>query len=104
MTAYYRTGKGSHRHASLYCANARRSVFTGDPIEIPAAEVGDWPPCEFCCDAAEVASAPPVENTNCRNSGVTNPRRLYSTCLDCGKEGAVSPRTGSIRAHAPATA
>jgi hypothetical protein len=99
---YYRTGKGSHRHASLACANVRRSVFTGDPVRIPAEEVANWPACEHCCDPAEVALNPALgDDGKCRNSGVANPRRLRSTCVDCGKEGAVNRSTGKLRAHAP---
>lgn len=49
MTTYYRTGKGAKRHASIHCANARRTVRTGDPIAIPARNVRDYAPCQFCC-------------------------------------------------------
>jgi hypothetical protein len=101
---YYRTGKGKRRHASYYCANSRRSVFTGDPVVIPAAEVANWAACGHCCDPAEVlpaVSAPAPADVKCKNSGVTNPRRMYSTCKDCGKEGAVNRNTGTLRAHKP---
>jgi hypothetical protein len=37
----------------------------------------------------------------CRNSGVVNPKRLYSACKDCGKEGRVNRSTSTIRAHKP---
>lgn len=110
MTTYYRTGKGSKRHASVYCANSRRAIRTGDPLVIPAAQVQDWAPCRFCCDPAEVVSAPapapkvekPADEL-CRNSGIMHPgsRRLYDKCRDCGKEGAVGPKTGTLRAHKP---
>lgn len=56
MTEYYRTGKGSKRHASSYCGNARRSIHTGDLILIPAGEVKNWAPCKHCCTAEEVAA------------------------------------------------
>lgn len=36
----------------------------------------------------------------CRNSGVTHPRRLYSECVDCGKQGKVTG-AGILRAHKP---
>jgi hypothetical protein len=52
--------------------------------------------------AAEVATSTPVEApARCLNSGVVHPRRLYSTCKDCGKEGKVG-RFGTLRNHAPA--
>jgi hypothetical protein len=103
---YYRTSKGSHRHATYYCANARRAIGSGDPIVIPASEVKDWAACEHCCSAeevkasAEAQAAKPVK-VMCPNRGVDNPRRLYSTCRDCGKEGKVNGSTGSLRAHTP---
>lgn len=103
MATYYRTGKGSHRHASWSCANSHRSVFTGDPFAIPASEVDQWAPCTTCCDADVVAESAKVvasaADDMCRNGGVTNPRRLRSTCVDCGKEGAVNAKTGRLRAH-----
>lgn len=101
MTTHYRTGKGSHRHADIHCANARRSVLTGYPVKIPADEVGEWPACEFCCTAEEVAKSLKAQPVKCDNGGVKNPRRMYSTCVDCGKEGAVNRNTGTLRAHAP---
>lgn len=111
-TTYYRTGKGKKRHASSYCGNVRRSIFTGELIVIPAGEVKDWAPCKFCCAAEEVAafeqgSAAPAEvakEAYCANTGVRNPnpRKLYNHCSDCGKEGAVNPKTGTLRAHKPA--
>jgi hypothetical protein len=108
MTTYYRTGKGHKRHASVYCANARRAIRTGDPLVIPAAEVQDWLPCRFCCNAEEIAAeapaapvaAPVEQRVMCPNSGISRPgsRRLYDKCSDCGKEGAVG-KNGRIRAH-----
>jgi ribosomal protein S14 len=109
-TTYYRTGKGSKRHATYYCANARRAIASGDPIRIAADDVANWAPCKHCCTADEVAEqgapaadkpAAPVK-AYCRNSGVQSPRRLYSRCSDCGKEGAVNRKTGTLRAHEPA--
>lgn len=103
---YYRTGQGSHRHADWYCANALRSIHTGDTLPIPADQAKDWAPCERCCAADEIEAAAqaaqqqPVQAV-CRNSGVRNPRRLRSTCTDCGKEGAVNRSTGTLRAHQP---
>ncbi|NUR01319.1 MAG: hypothetical protein HOY79_33785 [Streptomyces sp.] len=115
-TTYYRTGKGSKRHASVHCANGRRSVFTGEPIRLQAREVKDWAPCKFCCTAeevaahgqtAEAAAAPEAAaEVFCANTGVKRPgsRRMYDNCRDCGKEGAVNPKTGTLRKHKPAAA
>ncbi len=103
---YYRTAKGSHRHADWTCANTRRSIFLGDVTEIPADEVKDWAACDVCCTEAEViASVAAVEAkaaTMCRNSGVRKPRHIQSECTDCGKRGTVNRSTGTLRAHKPA--
>jgi hypothetical protein len=109
---YFRTGKGSKRHASFWCANGRRSVFTGETQTIPANQVKDWAPCRFCCTdeeiaafaAGEAAQSPAVPaEVFCRNSGVKRPgsRRLRDHCRDCGREGAVNPKTGTLRRHKP---
>ncbi|WP_144121161.1 hypothetical protein [Catellatospora sichuanensis] len=103
LSPFYRTGKGSHAHRSDFCANYRRSVFTGDVFRIPAAEIAEWAPCLACCTAEDIAGwAKPTETAKaeCKNSGVKNPKRIYSTCIDCGKEGKV--KAGRIRKHAPA--
>jgi len=104
---YYRTAKGSKRHASYSCANSRRRISSGDPIRIPADQVAKWEPCAHCTDAeviakTEGAPAKTPEPALCANSGVTNVRRMYSTCIDCGKGGTVNRSTGTIRAHKPA--
>jgi hypothetical protein len=100
VTEYFRTAKGTHRHASYSCANAHRAIRSGDPVRIADQDVSDWAPCEFCCTAEETAEfTAPVPPVMCRNSGVVNPRRMRSTCTDCGKEGAVNRSTGSLRAH-----
>lgn len=103
---YYRSGKGNKRHADWWCVNSLRKIRTGDPFRIPPAEVANWAPCMRCCDpselakeAAEVATKP--AETKCRNSGVVLPHRLYSKCVDCGKEGSVNRSTGTLRAHKP---
>lgn len=105
-TVYYRTGQGSHRHASPFCANSKRDTFTGDITVIPPTDVAGWAPCIDCCADADVtaatAAARAKTDAQCRNGGVVNPRRIYSTCRDCGKEGKVNPKTGKIRAHNPA--
>lgn len=100
---FYRTGKGRKAHASSSCANERRSIFTGDIKIIPAAELAGWSGCQHCCDAAEMALltasvAAPVEEY-CTNSGVVNPRRIYSECRDCGKDGKVNRFSGRIKKH-----
>jgi hypothetical protein len=104
-TIFWRTGRGAHRHASFYCANAKRNIDTGDVYVIPADEAGDWVPCADCCTDADVvkaaADAAAKAAAMCRNSGVTNPRRISSTCRDCGKDGKVNRATGSLRAHKP---
>lgn len=101
--AYYRTAKGSHRHADWTCANTRRSIQLGDVTEIPAGEIKDWAACDVCCTEAEVAaSIVAVEakaEAMCKNSGVRKPRHIESECLDCGKRGKVNRATGSLRAH-----
>lgn len=105
-TKFYRTGKGSHRHASEWCANGRRSVHTGDISVIPAAEVKDWAACELCCETSDVAASAKAEqvkaDTMCANTGVRRPgsRRLYDDCKDCGKNGKVGAN-GTLRAHKP---
>lgn len=102
---YYRTGQGDHRHQDFYCANARRSIHTGDPVAIPADEIASWPACEHCCPAAEVRASAEAARAKademCRNSGVTHPKRINSACKDCGKTGAVQRGTGKLRAHKP---
>ncbi|MFG3287323.1 hypothetical protein ACGF3G_00675 [Streptomyces sp. NPDC048179] len=106
---YWRTGKGQKRHASEFCANGRRSVFTGDVTVIPAGQVKDWAPCKFCCTTEEIAAfgqeapaAATPAKTYCANTGVENARKVYSRCTDCGKGGSVNRRTGTLRAHEPA--
>lgn len=105
ITKYWRTTFGTHRHASEYCANARRAIGSGYPTVIPTDELPGWAACEFCCDEETVReSAKTVQakaDEMCRNSGVVNPKRLSSKCRDCGKEGKVNRSTGSIRAHKP---
>jgi hypothetical protein len=102
---YYRTTKGSHRHASRYCANFRRSILLGDVIVIPAAEVTDWAPCADCTteadQAAAITAAAVKADAMCANTGVRNPRCIQSECRDCGKRGTVNRSTGSLRAHKP---
>lgn len=60
MASYYRTGKGTKRHADWYCANSRRRVRTGDPIRIPTEEVKDWAPCSVCCKGEDIAAPAPA--------------------------------------------
>ncbi len=108
-TPFYRTAKGSRRHASHQCANGRRSIHTGNPIEIPADQVGDWAPCRFCCPAdlveregaARQAATAAAQAEKCANVGVNHPQRIYSECRSCGKRGAVNRTTGTLRAHKP---
>lgn len=107
-TKYYRTTYGSHRHVSLFCANARRAIGSGYPTEIPADEVSGWAPCDHCCPAtveeakAAAEAAKAKADALCRNSGVTHPKRINSRCKDCGKEGKVQRGTSTLRAHKPA--
>ena len=108
-TAYYRTTKGQKRHADFQCANQRRSIQLGGPVEIPAAEVKDWTPCSHCCPAdlveretaAAVEAAAAKQATMCPNRGVTHPGRIQSHCRTCGKRGTVNRTTGHLRAHKP---
>ncbi len=99
---YYRTGCGSHRHGTYYCANHRRSIFTGETIEMTAAEAEGWAPCEVCLPDEAAAHVAPPAPARCPNRGVVKPQRMYSNCRDCGKEGKVNRSTGNIKAHAPA--
>lgn len=102
-TRYYRTAKGSHRHADWTCANTRRSIQTGAVSEIPAAEAASWAPCDVCCDPTEVRAAATQATAKadgqCANTGVRKPRQIQSECVDCGKRGTVNRSTGSLRAH-----
>lgn len=103
-TIYFRTGQGSHRHASRFCANSKRSIYTGDVTIIDQAEVANWEPCLDCCTEAEIKAASAAAEVKAdamcpNNQGVAIPRRIYSTCNVCGKEGKVNRSTGSIRAH-----
>lgn len=104
---YYRTGKGTKRHASSICANSRRRIHTGDAVVCTAAEVAKMAPCKFCCTTDEVAQAAaqaPAKPAGCNNSGVQikNSRRLYNKCSDCGRQGRVVASTGRLKAHQPA--
>lgn len=103
-TIYWRTGKGSHRHASFYCANGKRALDTGDCTVIPEGQEAEWAPCLDCCTEAEITVAAKVAEAKAdamcpNNQGVARPGRIYSTCRICGKEGKVNRSTGSIRAH-----
>jgi hypothetical protein len=106
MTTYYRTGQGSHRHIDSHCANALRSIHTGDILVIPAEEVADWATCDRCCTSEEVAASAAAEAAKadalCPNTGVkrAGSRRIYDDCRDCGKNGKVG-RNGTLRAHKP---
>jgi hypothetical protein len=105
-TIFWRTGKGSHRHASFYCANSKRDIMTGDCTVIPENQAAEWTACVDCCTDADVleglaATAKKADAMCPNNKGVAIPRRIYSTCNVCGKEGKVNRSTGSIRAHKP---
>ncbi len=107
-TIFYRTGQGNMRHASFFCANSKRSLYTGDVTELPETEAADWQPCTDCCTDADVleaqAAAAAKQATMCPNSGIGHPGRgrIQDTCKDCGKLGTVNRSTGRIRAHKPA--
>lgn len=105
-TIFYRTGKGGMRHAVSYCANSKRSIYTGDVTVIPEAEVANWEPCTDCCTDADVLEATKKAEAKkagqCPNRGVTMKHRIYSTCGDCGKEGKVTQ--GRLRNHDRANA
>lgn len=74
----------AHPRASLYAvARKLRAQVLNGRQDVPAEPVKPV--------------APAVEM--CRNSGVRHPRRMRSTCNDCGKEGAVNRSSGTIRAH-----
>jgi hypothetical protein len=106
LVKYYHSAKGSKRHASWYCINGLRRISSGEPIRIAPDKVGDWAPCTKCChhDEAAQTDPTPAKPEMCRNSGVTNPRRLYSECTDCGKSGSVNRSNATLRAHVPLNA
>jgi hypothetical protein len=99
----YRTAKGNHAHADFECANQRRAIESGAPVEVAP---GELPPCEHCCDTETVktaaATAAAKQAAMCVNSGVRKPRHIQSECVDCGKRGTVNRSTGTLRAHKPA--
>ena len=107
MSKFYRTRKGHKAHASQYCANARRAIGSGSILEIPAAELSAWAPCLHCCSVEQIeafaAGTVTEKPAQCANRGVSKPGRIYSRCIDCGKEGKVISSTGQIRAHLPAS-
>jgi hypothetical protein len=99
---YFRTAKGSHVHADFECANQRRAIALGDPIECGIDEMA---PCEHCMPtgavAAHLAQLAAKQDTMCAGGGVTHPQRVQSKCKSCEKVGKVDRRTGSLRAHKP---
>lgn len=104
-TTYYRTAKGSHVHADFECANQRRAISSGTPVEVA---YGELPPCEHCCTPDQVSEAAhkaqAIADAMCTNPGVTHPQRVRSACRSCGKVGTVDRRNGRLRAHKPANA
>lgn len=84
QSVWYRTGKGSHRHASWACANNKRHIDTGSVLETDE----DLPFCADCTDAETVASrtAKP-ETAHCAGSGSSfkNPKLMRAACPVCGK-------------------
>lgn len=87
--SYYRTGKGSHRHASWYCANGRRAIDTGDVIECTATEATKMAPCQHCTEVAEiVAHIETVAAKPAKCDGrPANPRHIKSKCTECAHVG-----------------
>lgn len=103
---YWRTLKGSHKHTKFHCANKHRSIHSGDCYTVTEAEAANagLAPCAECCDEEEVKMFRPTQIATielCANSGVTHPRRIYSHCKDCGKQGKVNTMTGKIKSHKP---
>lgn len=103
MTNYYRTGKGSHRHASWFCANGRRHIDTGDVTECTATEAAEMAPCQHCTEAAEivahietVAAAKAAAPAKCEGRPA-NPRHIQSKCTECNHRGT----SRKWRAHTP---
>jgi hypothetical protein len=103
MNAYYRTGKGSHRHASWYCANGRRAIDTGDVIECTATEAAEMAPCQHCTDEAEivahietVVAEVAAKPAKC-DGRPANPKFIKSQCKECAHVGT----SRSWRAHTP---
>lgn len=105
-TEFYRSGKGTKAHASYACIASRRSIWWGEvqTMSVEKARGEGWTGCGHCCTPADHALLAPLvavgKPATCSNSGVANSRRIYSTCVDCGKEGKVNRSTGRIRAHA----
>ena len=104
-TIFWRTGRGSYRHASFYCANSKRDIMTGDCTVIPETEAAGWAACADCCSDADVLEGRKAAEVKaagmCKNSGTKNAGRgrIYDDCRDCGKNGKVNRSTGKIRAH-----
>lgn len=100
MTKTWKTSKGSHVHANFQCANQRRAITSGDPIECDPTEL---PPCEHCMPAGVVSAHLAVQavkaDAMCANAGVVAPKRIESECRSCGKRGKVNRSTGKLRAH-----
>ncbi len=95
---FFRTAKGSHVHADFECANQRRSIHLGDPIECAADAMA---PCEHCCPtglvSAHAAKVAVEIEAKCADMRATHPQRIESTCRTCGKRGKVNRRNGQIR-------
>lgn len=104
---FFRSGKGGRVHSSYACIASRRSIWWGEvqALTVPEAVAEGWTGCGHCCTEADHALLVPAvvveKPATCRNSGVVNGRRIYSDCIDCGKNGKVNRSTGRIRAHAP---
>jgi len=108
---FFRSGKGNRAHASYGCIASRRSIWWGEvqAMTVEETQKDGWTGCGHCCTPADhallaAASGTPAKPQNCANRGVSKPGRMYSRCIDCGKEGKVNRNTGRLRAHLPADA
>jgi hypothetical protein len=93
--AVYRNADGAEYAGSFHgsAALAAKGVDGRKPIAV--VEVSTTP---------DATPAPVVEveaEVMCPNTGVVNPKRVMSKCVDCGKEGTVNRGTGRLRAHKP---
>lgn len=97
-TTVHRASRGTDGNLYVHCGSVRyrnttETVFT----------VQDAPVDCHRCNGTEAPAAPAADKpAQCPNRGVVNSRRMVSHCNDCGREGTVNRRTGSLRAHAPA--
>lgn len=106
MATWYRTTKGSHRHADAECANQRRRITAGDIAIIPADQVADWTPCQECSPTGEITARNATASGVCSGTGGPavagsyHPKRIQKrgTCPVCAATVAMTS-TLNLRKH-----